>query len=139
MKKILVATDGSSNSDRALIEAKKHAELSGGEITILTIVETLGRYTTLKKQAGPEDDKIKRKSQLVLEDALEIFDGFKGQVNTKTRRGSPADEIITEAEEGGYDLLIMGSRGLGTFSRSILGAVSNKVLNHTKVNVLLVK
>ena len=135
MKKILVTTDGSSNSDRALIEARKHAEASDGEITILTIVETLGRYTTVKKEVKTDD----RKSKRILDSSLKIFDDFKGQVNTKIRRGNPADEIINEAESGEYDLLIMGSRGLGTFSRSILGAVSNKVVNHTKINVLVIK
>ncbi|MGO1470886.1 MAG: universal stress protein, partial [Tissierella sp.] len=61
------------------------------------------------------------------------------ELNVKLRRGDPADAIIKETEKEDYDLVVMGSRGLGTFSRAILGSVSNKVLNHVETNVLIVK
>lgn len=40
---------------------------------------------------------------------------------------------------GDYDLVVMGSRGLGAFSRAMLGSVYNKVLNQVNANVLLIK
>lgn len=133
MEKILVATDGSHNSERALIEAKKHAEHYGGEITILTVTDPLGYQTEYV------DAVLETASKTVLKNACKLFEDFKGKIDTKLRRGDSADEIISEAEEGNYDLVVIGSRGLGAFSRTFLGSVSNKVLNHAKTNVLIVK
>ncbi len=133
MEKILVATDGSANAERALLEAKKHAQCSGGEITILTIVESLGYQTIFI------DDALNDLGESAFKNTLKLFDDFNGVVNTKLKKGHPADEILKEAENGDYDLIVMGSRGLGAFSRTILGSVSNKVLNHAKTNVLIVK
>lgn len=139
MEKILVATDGSDNSERALIEAKKYAEYLDGEVTILTIVETLGRYTTIEYQPKDLVEELETEGQRILEDSLKIFGDFKGQVKTKLRKGNSADEILKEAKEGDYDLIVMGSRGLGTFSRAMLGSVSSRVLNHIDMDVLIIK
>lgn len=139
MKKILVATDGSNNSDRALVEAKKQAEYTSGKITILHIVEDLDQYHETESHTISINDLLENEGQIVLKDSLKLFDDFKGEINTKLRRGNPADQIIKEAKDGNYDLIIMGSRGLSTFSRAILGSVSNKVLSHTDKNVLIIK
>ncbi len=141
MKKILVATDGSENSERALIEAKKYAECSGGEVTILNIVEylVLNPYTSVEYPVIPDNEELEDVGESVLKNSLQLFDDFKGKVNTKLRRGNPANEIIREADSGEYDLIIMGSKGLGTFSRTILGSVSNKVLNNSIKNILIIQ
>ena len=75
----------------------------------------------------------------ILRSAEKLFDGFTGDLKTKMRTGNPADQIIAEATDGDYDLVIMGSRGLGTFSRTFLGSISNNVLNHIDKDVLIVK
>ncbi len=138
--KILVPTDGSENSERAIREAKKYGEYVNGEVTILTAVDPLvvKRYGYLDL-SKLDNDALEDAAKSILAESLEMFDGFKGKVQTKLRRGNPADEILKEAEEGNYDLIIMGSRGLGVFSRTILGSVSNKVLNHTNKNVFIIK
>lgn len=138
--KILVAIDGSNNSERALIEAKKLGEYMDGVITILTVLKPLAiPYYGKSELAKIDNENIERSKQEILDDAFEEFEDYPGEIKTKLRKGNPADEILEEAEEGAYDLIIMGSRGLGAFSRTILGSVSNKVLNHTKINVLTVK
>ena len=140
-KKILVAVDGSENSKRALIEAKEYGDVFGGNITILTVVKPMvpGHYSYLKPPT-PEDNKVlEDASKFILQESLKVFNDFEGEVEAKLRRGNPADEILQEVEEEGYDLIIMGSRGLGVFSRSFLGSVSNKVLNHADTNILIVK
>ena len=139
--KILVAVDGSENSKRALIEAKEYGDVFGGDITILSVVKPMvpGHYSYLKPPT-PEDNKVlEDASKFLLQESLKVFDDFEGEVKAKLRRGNPADEILREVEEEGYDLIIMGSRGLGVFSRSFLGSVSNKVLNHADTNILIIK
>lgn len=137
---ILVAADGSDNSERAVIEAMKYAEIFDADVTILTVVKSiiLDHYAYLEPPKKEENEKLEKAGKVILDESLKIFAGFEGEVETKLRKGNPADEILQEAEEG-YDLIILGSRGLGVFSRSFLGSVSNKVLNHTDLNVLVVK
>lgn len=88
-------------------------------------------------------NEIKRNATIrgeeVIKKAKEIFEGFKGTFITETRLGDPVDEIIKFAEEGGFDLIVMGSRGGGIFSRALLGSVSDKVVHHVKTSVLIVK
>lgn len=139
-KKILVAFDGSKNSQRALLEAKKQGEYMGGTITILTVLKPLAiPYYGNTELVKVDNENIEKAKQEILDEALIEFEDYPGEVKTKLRKGNPADEILEEADEGGYDLIVMGSRGLGAFSRTILGSVSNKVLNHTNINVLTVK
>ena len=141
MKKILVATDGSENAERALIESRKYAECSGAEITILTTVEylVLHPYTSVEYPVIPDNEELENVGESVLTNSLKLFDDFKGEVNTKLRRGNPANEIIREADSGDYDLIVMGSKGLGTFSRTLLGSVTNKVINNSMKNILIIR
>lgn len=125
------------NSDRALIEARKQGEKFGAEITILTVLDqSFGLHYT---SATSDDETREEAGKTTLDEALTFFDDFEGEVMTTVRNGSPADEILEELEFGEFDLLIMGSRGLGVFSRTFLGSISNKVLHHTKTNVLIIK
>lgn len=139
MKKILVATDGSKNSKRALLEAKSYAKCTGRDVIIVTVIEPLGRYTTVGYQYEKLSKRARDRGNMLLEKASELLADLEENVETKLLVGNPGDKIIKESEEDDYDLIIMGSRGLGTFQRAMLGSVSNKVLNHGKLNVFIVK
>lgn len=140
--KILVAVDGSENSERALKEAKKYGEMSQAEITILSVLNH-GFALQSSKETSADNGKTEQTreeiGEAILTEALKSFKDYEGEVYTSLRNGYPADEILEEADFGEFDLIVMGSRGLGLFSRTFLGSVSNKVLNHTKSNVLIVK
>lgn len=140
IEKILVAVDGSDNSERALIKAKKHGEQVRGDITILTVVDPISigvySYSELSKK---DYDVLKSVGESVLIESLKIIGDSEVKINTMLKKGSPADEILKEAEDGQYDLIVMGSRGFGVFSKSILGSVSQKILNHTNTDVLIIK
>lgn len=140
-KKILVAIDGSDNSERALIEARKQADKFNAAITILTVLDQSFalHYANVKPPKINDNETREEAGKAILDKALTFFEDFEGEVMTTVRNGSPADEILEELEFGEFDLLIMGSRGLGVFSRTFLGSVSNKVLHHTKTNVLIIK
>ena len=53
--------------------------------------------------------------------------------------GHPADEIASYAESGKFDLLVMGSHGVGALRNLVLGSVATKVLAQCRVPVLLVR
>lgn len=137
MKKILLPVDGSDNSIRAMEMARDLAELSGAKLTVL-YVSDIGKYaTTIYKAYHVE--KFVEKGGEVLESIVEKLGDYKKEVEKLHLVGNAAGVIITTAEEEGFDLIVMGSRGLGAFSRALLGSVSNKVLNHSQVSVLIVK
>jgi nucleotide-binding universal stress UspA family protein len=56
-----------------------------------------------------------------------------------TRSGDPACVICRVANEEGYDLIVMGSRGIGLISEMLLGSVSHSVIQHANCPVLIVK
>ncbi|NLJ98136.1 MAG: universal stress protein [Tissierellia bacterium] len=140
MKKILVAIDGSEKSKKALDKAKEIGTLSNSDITIITVINTFGSpYVTdpeIKVKLSKENIEY---GENILKKALEGFKDYPGTVDTVLKDGDIGGKIIEEAEEGDYDLVVMGSRGLGTFSRTFLGSVSNRVVNHIKKSVLIVK
>ena len=53
--------------------------------------------------------------------------------------GAPGEVIVDLAETEKYDMIIMGSRGFGTFRSLLMGSVSNYVLRHAHCPVVLVK
>lgn len=138
MKNFLVATDGSENSNKALMEAKKLAECMGSKITIINVADDLPTYIPGPQVAALMESAIKHQNN-VLEEALEIFQDYSGEVNVVRENGAAGEAIIKEAEKGEYDLIIMGSKGQGTLSRMVLGSTSNKVLNHVNKNVLIIR
>lgn len=140
-KKILVAVDGSEHSKRAVQEAIKYGECFDTEITLLNIIKAISsmHYSQMKPPTIEDNEELERIGQAVLQEAMDEVGNFKSELHTKIKFGNPADKILQEAEEGNYDLIVMGSRGLGVFSRSFLGSVSNNVLHHTDINVLIVR
>jgi nucleotide-binding universal stress UspA family protein len=137
MKKILVPIDGSEWSTRALLKARELAEAFQAEVTILTVIDSI-RYLDMDYKFDVVRDGIDLSKKL-LEQSKSMFDGYAGKVETAHTTGDVAEEVIRFAENGGFDLIVMGSRGLGIFSRTILGSVSHKVLQHAKMTVMIVK
>jgi nucleotide-binding universal stress UspA family protein len=52
-------------------------------------------------------------------------------------KGDPAEKIVNFAEEHNVDMIIVGSLGKGGFERLVIGSVSEKVVRHAKVPVLV--
>jgi nucleotide-binding universal stress UspA family protein len=60
-------------------------------------------------------------------------------VTVDVRCGDPADQLIGAAEAHGADLIVIGSRGLGTWSRLVIGSVAHKVVQHARQSVLVTR
>ena len=142
MKKLLVTTDGSENAKKALNEAKRLATALKLKIVVLNVVNDIiiTPYMTMQYNTIQQSDKdLRLVGERILLESLKEFEDFDGEIETMLERGDPADVIIQEAKDNYYDLIVMGSRGLGTFSRAMLGSVSSRVLHHVKTNVVIVK
>lgn len=141
MYKILVAVDGSSFSYKALEETKKIAKDTSGQVTVISIGDPeklhpkihSAKTTPIYKQIAEND------SREVLNKAKEVFDDFDGFVDFVVKVGNAANEIIEYAEGNDFDLIVVGSRGRGAVSRTLLGSVSDKIVRHVNKSVLVVK
>ena len=78
-------------------------------------------------------------SEEMLASAKLEFKNFTGEIETISKLGNAADEIINFAEIGGFDLIIMGSRSTGVFSRGQLGNIAEKVVHYSRVPVYIIK
>lgn len=141
MKSILVATDGSETSKKAILRTKELAEGMGAKITIINVASDLIAHPYLmNREYGVQtNEDLMKFGKEVLKDSVKLIEDFEGTVETVIRSGDAGREIVDEAKTGDYDLVVMGSRGLGAFSRAMLGSVSNKVLHHVDKDVLIIR
>ena len=141
MDRLLVPVDGSENSMKAVEKALEIGLLNNSHITLLTVVNSQKDnpyileqdYSTDISQSNIENGKR------VLKNAMELCEDYPGEVDTLLRNGDIAEIVIDTAEELDSDLIVMGRRGMSISARSLLGSISNKVLNYANRSVLVVK
>ncbi|GAB4074679.1 universal stress protein [Barrientosiimonas marina] len=136
--RILIAVDGSEHSLRATDEAVKIATLTKKSfIDVILVADFSKAKNEVLHSQGKEELKISRKKKLFhVEDKLES-NNLSYDVNVL--HGEPGPAIIQHANEGDYDLAIIGSRGLNTLQEMVLGSVSHKVVKRVDCPVLIVK
>lgn len=133
---ILVAVDGSAHGARALEEGIDLARSVGGRLTLITVA-TRPVIWPSAYQAAVSDEELEDTAQALVDEAAEkVPDGI--STATLVRLGRPAEEIVRRANEGGYDLIVMGARGRGAATSILLGSVSHGVLNQSPGAVLIV-
>ena len=128
VRKILIPVDGSGKDEITLQKARMLAKAAESEIVLLHAQET----SILKLK--PE---VKEIGIQILKHVSKMIEGI--QFEQKLVSGDPAKVIIQTAEEADVDLIVMSSGRLGTLSEVFLGSVSDHVLHHATVPVLLVK
>lgn len=141
MKKILVPIDGSENSMKALQKAKDLGQLTTADITILFVVNDFKNhpYAIDRRYLEELRGDIVTQSNKIVEDARIHFNDYPGKVDTLVRTGNIETEILEVSNGGGFDLIIMGNRGLGRFAKTMLGSTSQKIVNNAKISVMIVK
>lgn len=140
---ILVAIDGSPHAARALVEAVDLAERDNARLTIMTTVPDPSAWLLTGAAYGGSIDYValneetEREYQKLLDEAVsQVPQGV--SATTRLVHGRPGDRILEQMEEGGHDLVVMGSRGRGNVSSLVLGSVSHQVLNAGPAAVLIV-
>ena len=124
LMKILVAYDGSAHADKALSEAIDLAERFKGSITVLHV-------------PWEESDE---ESHILLMRAEARLKKTQLKYKLRSERSQyPPRRIIRVAMDGGTDLIVIGSRGLGIAKAWVLGSVSSRVIEEAPCPVLVVK
>jgi len=132
VKKILLPTDGSTHSLKAAEYAAEISKQFDSETHILNVITK----STIRISRKREE----KSSVQALEETRDVFDRRSIKVIVrKLVRGNPAEIICKIAEEEGFDLIVIGSRGLSGMKSFFLGGVSDKVSRHAICPVLIVR
>jgi nucleotide-binding universal stress UspA family protein len=138
--KILVPVDGSDNSKRALEEAVSMAKSKGASVTIVHVIDLPPTvYVESQKLLDQLMTRFREESARVLGEYKTIAEKQGARTEIVVMEGDPAENIVRYATRKNFDMIVMGSRGLGRLKEMVLGSTSRKVLNGAKCPVLIVK
>jgi len=140
-KKILVPTDASEFSRRALATAVELARLFHADIELLHVTYTPQAYWgyTVSYGISITQEELDRNGELALDMTLAGLNLENVPVSKKLRSGHPVTTILEEIDQEKIELVVMGSHGYGPIAGSVLGSVSQRVLQRAKCPVLIVK
>ena len=157
---ILLAVDSSDHSNRGTTEAIKLGQLWQTEITAAHVYaaklhdhrfrqmegglpEQFREEEELERQRDVHDDLIGRGLSIITDSYLDQADKACNENNIPFKRcsleGKNYRELTRETNSGNYDLLIMGSLGLGAVKGSRLGTVTNRVSRRANIDTLVIK
>jgi len=133
MNKILVAYDGGEPAKRALTTAIELARKFGATMSIVSVVPVHpGRAPV-----DPWDDTTVHAQELVEARTLLREAGIEAELLEPA--GDPAKTIEKIAVDGGFDTIVIGSRGLNAISRALQGSVSEHVATHAETTVVITR
>jgi len=137
-ERILVAIDGSDCSNRAFAKALELAALAQAHVTALAVEGPLPAYAA----TVGEVEEVKREKDAFF-GALAAQARLEGEnagieIDVDVRPGHAAELITRVAEEGGYDLVVLGHRGHFVRDR-LLGSTADRVAEHAHCPVMIVR
>ncbi|WP_071394966.1 universal stress protein [Bacillus tuaregi] len=138
--RILVAIDGSEQSEKALKSALKFANERYSKVTVMHVKKNITIYETMSSEVVDEMySEMKKEADKLFNHAKALAEDYGVEIETYYVIGEPSTLIVKMAEEGNYQLIVMGSRGLGGIKGIMLGSVSQRVTQLSHCPVLIVK
>lgn len=146
MKKMIIAYDGSVASKRAVEMALKCSS-KDDELTLLTVIPAELAESSFTKMLLPTIDlssvvksgSFKERAMETLSEVVAEIENNVKKVNVVVESGDPADEILMSAKKHEADIIVLGYKGYGKEGRFLLGSVTDKVVRHAGVSVLVVR
>ena len=146
--RILVPVDGSTGSEHALDALSSMFDLESAEITLLHVIETLwlpapssaeGETDAEARENSQFSEELRREAEELMVEARARVLPLHPGVTTLIREGLPANEILSEADQGDYDLVAVGANACDDMKHSVLGSVSSKVAWNAPCSVLVAR
>ncbi len=150
--RMLIAVDGSTGSLHAIETVGSLFDLNGAEVCLMHIAETPWVQFGLEEdwetyseeakessEAGVMEKELVREGEAVVEQARNLLRPFNVSITTRVDEGNPANEILSEAERGQYDLIVAGATGARDLKHTMLGSVSAKIAWGAPCSVLIVR
>ncbi|WP_100372171.1 universal stress protein [Bacillus sp. FJAT-45037] len=136
-KKILLAADGSDHSLRAAKQARALVDKNEGTVDIVYVVSGSSSKQDVLHNASKEAIEFKRKEKIQNVQSYFAEEGIRHE--SHILRGEAGPAIVEFANNGDYDCVVVGSRGLNNLQTMVLGSVSHKIAKRVEAPVLIVK
>jgi nucleotide-binding universal stress UspA family protein len=140
---VVVGTDGSATASEAVRHAAGLAAAFDAKLTVVTAFHPDPEHAERVKAGVPED-----LAWSVTDSAIATERAAAGRklareagatdVDVYVEAGDPADVVISTAELRGADVIVVGSKGMTTPSRFLVGSVPNKISHHAPCDVIIV-
>ena len=138
-KKILIGYDGSKSARAALERAAAIAQKFGAELTALWVREPKPRHSDLPGEFEGEEEAAKEYFEERQLEIKEIADRHGIPIRCETRAGHPAKIILGYADEGKFDLIVVGHSDHSGLWGRLLGDTADRIADHAHCSVLIVK
>ena len=146
IKKILVATDASAASARAVSYAARLAVQLESELLIVNVIRDMQLPEALRNDPNFEsfydtrDELMRQAAEQILREARQQAkkEGV-SNIQTAIGSGDPATSVAGFARRRNVDLIVVGTRGLSKIKASWMGSVSRKLLDLTEINCLVIR
>lgn len=142
MYRILLATDGSEHSKRAIEQAIKlsAAMTTPAQVHVLNVQEAPVVYGAAEVYLPYEraEALVKEAGLKIAEEAAEALRNAGLAPQPEVAIGDVAPTIVRRAQELGCDMILMGTRGMGAVGNLVLGSCATKVIHLSSIPVLLV-
>jgi len=143
-KHILIPTDGTELSSRAVVHGCELAKAVGAAVSLLHITTPFRIFTTdpaqIEDTPGEHDRHARERATAVLGEAAEIAKRVGASYECLTEsHNDPYEVILQLAYARRCDLVVMASHGRRGMSAFLLGSETNKVLAHSRIPVLVVR
>ncbi|MCK4511883.1 universal stress protein [bacterium] len=137
-ERILVAVDGSTNSDRAVEAAAEVARAHGSTLSICHAFHIPDHYKA--DLADELEEALEGDAERILSHAAGVAEEAAVAAETKLlKKGHPVEAVVAYAEELGVDLIVVGVRGRTPDQGRAMGSVSAAVTEQASCSVLLVR
>jgi nucleotide-binding universal stress UspA family protein len=140
MTGIIVGVDGSGHSRRALEWAMHEAALRHLPLRIITVHPAIvGYYGGVV--TSPQDLELTEQARAAVQaEADKVLAGLDGphpeSVTVNSVHGFPVEELVNASKDA--DIIVLGSRGVGGFTRMLLGSTAGQVVQHAHCPVLII-
>jgi nucleotide-binding universal stress UspA family protein len=137
VRRVLLATDLSSASERAADEAIRLAVESGAQLVILSVVDP-GRLRLPGGLFVRRVDQERARTDTGVHTLVRRARAAGAQATFLVWEGDPAEAILAASESENVDIIVLGSHGRGLVGRLVLGSISQRVSLEARCRVLVV-
>ena len=142
---ILIATDGSSLAEKAISHGLSLAKSVGAKVTALIVEAPFNVYDVPESRIRQMSEAFAQHAEHTKQHAAAVLNRVAAAAKAagiacetvQVEHDHPYQAIIATAEAKGCDLIVMASHGRSGISAVLLGSVTNKVLTHTTIPVLV--
>jgi nucleotide-binding universal stress UspA family protein len=142
---ILIATDGSVLAEKGVSHGLSLAKSVGAKVTALIVEAPFNVFDVRESRVRQMSEAFAQHAELTKQHAAKVLNHVADSAKAagvpcqtvQVEHDHPYQAIVTTAKDKGCDLIVMASHGRSGISAVLLGSVTNKVLTHTNIPVLV--